>query len=233
MRMSDKIKWMTMKAILKDMEEDREDCIHVSDIVYECARRGYYSIMRRRLLAKNDLSIFDKTLDEEQIITFWVGKKLHETPISTDEIEGIPGHEFPLELEFTRNGKKYRVVGRADEIMKVDGEWVLIDKKTARKSVSQPYSHHVEQVMMYSAMLKKQYGLNINRGAIIYINVADKSIDVKDFPIPDKKKEILERIIDRTMVIQDAIDSGVPPPPCPSWLCRYCEYFQICVESGW
>ena len=75
------------EAINKDNEPLKG--IHVSALSYNCLRRAYFTQMHG-----------DGFFDMKTLVTFWIGRQLHMTPI-------LKEHEVPL--------KWYRIIGTCDD----------------------------------------------------------------------------------------------------------------------
>lgn len=227
MKLEDKLKFLFLKAVLEDMDEDRGDSVHVTEIVYDCLRKPYYDRLLKEKLASIDDDISPKGLSEDTILTFWIGKKLHEMPISNFTVGDVLAHELPVGLE------DYDVVGSIDEIVELEGNIIIVDKKTTRRPVSSPYSHHIKQVEMYSVLLNETYGIRANMGAIIYIDVSNKKVQVYTFRLGHNYDSVLREIKTKAMALKRAIEKKELPPANVSWLCNYCAWFERCIRDGW
>ena len=198
------------KSIMDELDEDRSKEVHVTDLVYGCARKAW----------------FEKTLgygitDTTSMIVLWTGKKLHET--------GMVGCEHEVKIEMNLGG--VRVVGSIDELCD-DGE-LVVDKKTTRGHPSKPYDHHVMQVLLYALALKKMGRKVPSRGAIVYINVVDGTLKAYEFMITASVLDRVEReASERAKEIWNAMQSGKPPRARPGWLCNYCSYIGQCAKIG-
>lgn len=230
MNLEDKIKWIFLRKVVEEMEEDREDGWHVTQLVYECLRVAYYSKLYAELIANiegMDDSVISG-MDEETLLTLWIGKKLHEMPVSNVIHGSVVMHEYPVKYEVG----DVKIVGRIDEVLEVDGELIICDKKTVRTMPSKPYEHHVKQVNMYSALLYAQDGIKVNKGAILYIDVVNKQSKVYTFALePDKDKVIFEMEM-KVRKLQKALKERKPPEPKPTWYCGWCRWFIKCVKDG-
>ncbi len=215
MKLEDKIKFLFLKRVLGDMEEEREEGWHVTELVYDCLRRCYYERKYKEILkdVENDVS---GNLNEDLMLTFWIGKKLHEMPLSKR-------HEYVVRWK--------DIVGRIDEILEIDGELIILDKKTVRRQVNAPYEHHVKQVEMYSGLLFAQDGIEVNKGGILYIDVANKNSKVFTFELERNKAKILAEMERKRNILAEAIEKGIPPELRVSWLCNYCNWFERCIRD--
>lgn len=214
MKMEDKMKQVFLKRVLEDMEEDRGDDIHVSDLVYDCLRRPYYARKEKEFVE----DIIADGLDEHTLLTFWIGKKVHEMSMSDE-------HEVPVMFG--------GVVGRIDEIVKIGNKEYIVDKKTVRREVKNAYSHHIKQIEYYSALLFAQTGREINDGMIIYIDVNNCSVNPIVVKLEKDKAKLLLEIENKYKTLKNALEKDILPKACPSWLCNYCRYFSKCIRDEW
>jgi len=223
MSMEDKIKAMFLRAVLKDMEEEREG-IHISHLVGECLRSSWYGIKYGGTGVSDDGEEFGfKT--ETSIITLWLGKKLHETPISNVVIAGRSGHEFTLQW--------MDVTGTADEILYIDDSFVVVDKKTVNTLPRFAYDRHIRQIQYYALMLYKLHNIKVDYGAVVYIKKALKledmeAVKVYVFPIGNLV-DIENDFISRVFALKD----DVPPVAVRGKHCAFCRWQEICaLEDG-
>jgi len=189
------------KAIFVELNSEPREGIHVTHICYECLRRAYFTITR------------GEVTDLEGALRMWIGKKLHETPLTEN------GHEMDIEA--------FGVRGRIDEYGRFNGKWVVIDKKTCREIPSQPRPHHITQLEYYRAMLH-EHGQPVDYGVILYINV--DNVRVKPYVIEFTRdvEEVKREMKERRERLEKALKTGVLPPRNVSWLCRYCPWCNLC-----
>lgn len=193
----------------------RREGIHISDLVYPCLRKAYFSHV-----------LEDKELDIETKITFWIGHKLHELGIGKEN-----------ELAMIREGQP---TGTLDDLVEL--EWdeqnsliVVVDKKTTKRLPKKAYDHHVKQIRYYAVLLKDAFNIDAGHGSIVYIDVGGKTTSVKAFEIGNIDK-IREEMMEKYNRLEGAIVTGVPPEKTVTWLCdgknrsgkRYCMYADIC-----
>ena len=222
---ADVIKTVFMQKIIKDLEEDRSG-IHVSDLVYSCLRRSFFNIKFGSRIEYEDVDGEIKSsgaLTEREIMTFWIGKKIHELPITQL-------HEIPVEY--------MGVKGTFDEALWIDDNFIILDKKTVSKLPSRPYEHHKTQIMYYALMYWKTKGVKAKYGAVVYIlkdtSVGnDEIVRVFVFPITDKDyNEIEITLKSRLAILKKALKDDVPPPRVPTFMCRYCHWQELCFRYG-
>jgi len=179
-------------------EEFNREGIHVTALVHDCLRKCFYS------------QTMGNYFNLKTLITFWIGKQLHKTPI-------LKQNEVPLKWE--------GIFGTVDDYE--DG--VLVEKKTCNTKYNNPLDHHKKQVEYYSVMLRKN-DLPFKEGHIVYINLVDKEVTEFEVSVRDIKK-IQEEMIIKKEIINKAIETGEPPKRHITWLCNYCEFANICFGS--
>lgn len=198
-------------SLVKDVAEDRSNEIHVSDLLYECVRRAWYSKKVGEVVA-----------DPHGLIAVWVGKKLHEMPICDE-------HEVEVKYT-TQDGVE--VVGRIDELCRSGDEYVIIDKKTTRQIPSKPYDHHIKQTLYYAYMLQKQRGVRVGKVAILYIDVSN--LEIKPYVIPVNQIAIEQagrEMEERARILKQSLEADKPPERQIGWWCSYCSMFRRCFTE--
>ena len=127
----------------------RADTIHVTSLVYDCARKVWYE---RKKVKQVPL-----TADPEGLFRMWIGTKLHETPLTEY-------HETPLSwLIYGEN-----VTGTIDEIFEIDGKKILIDKKFVGYIPNMIRDHYLKQIQIYAVMLNDIKGIKVDKIGILY-----------------------------------------------------------------
>lgn len=194
-----KIEEAFYKALYQDVIQDRSKEIHVSDLIYDCLRRGYYS------------KILKPRTKLETVMTFWIGQKLHETPVTE-------AHEVSLEW----NG----IHGTMDEYL--DG--IIIDKKTTRSIPKRSvYPNHKKQLEFYQ-VLAVNNGYEVTGGAMLYIDVAEKKVKVMKVRL--RKPETVEaEMMEKYYVLAECLEAGEPPARGIGWTCNYCDWNSECFGS--
>ena len=214
-----------MRGIYNDLEKQRRREIHVSDLVYDCLRRGYYAIKHNIYLDDVDMAMEVGELNEKKLMTFWIGKKLH-------EVEMTPYHHYKMVVNFF-DEKVYEVHGEVDEVFKLGNDYIVVDKKTCRVYPRGRgyYVHHKLQVEYYAVMLNKIEGIKPRYGAIVYMNVVQPSMRIAPFLIRDLA-DVEKEMMNKTMLLGTCLKNNVPPPPCKGWICKYCMFYEQCVKEG-
>jgi CRISPR/Cas system-associated exonuclease Cas4 (RecB family) len=203
-----------MDKMINYVSADRRG-LHVSNLVYSCMRKGYWDMVREST-STNPV----RSLDEDQVLTFALGKMVHEVPI-TD------AHETPLQIS--------TLTGTTDEILNnEDGSITIIDKKTCTTLPLKPYEQHLNQIKYYAVMLyeKPEYKGKVMWGCVLYIQLGtDKSSTgkhIKAFAFPIDVTETREELIRKISIMNEAMKTKVPPDSTYSWLCNYCEWYTPC-----
>lgn len=215
MNYEEKIKFIFLKKVLDDLSEEREKGFHISELVYDCLREMYFNIVLREELYGEDEV---KGLDEDGIMTLWIGKKLHELKMS----------EF--------HEKQYRlgdVVGRIDELIQFGNNYVIVDKKTTRQLPNKPYEHHIKQVEYYSALIWSIDKIDVKYGCVLYIDVNNKKTKAYVFEIKKDKAEILKEIMEKVSKLKEYMMKQQVPEPNPTWKCQFCKWFERCIRMGY
>lgn len=205
------VKYNFLRSIVREVEEENRKGIHVTDVCYDCLRRAYYQVKIRNEGGDSSLGYH-----ENDFANMWIGKKLHETDVSDL-------HELDLEW----NG----IIGRIDEVFLLDGDVVIVDKKTTRKTPNKPYDHHVKQVAYYGVLLKNSGGVSGKNwyGCVLYIDV-DSGVATPyafEFKPEDYEAELMMKV----SILKDALEKGKPPKPKCSWICNYCSFVGRCVKE--
>jgi CRISPR/Cas system-associated exonuclease Cas4 (RecB family) len=134
------------------------------------------------------------------------------------------------------------IQGSIDDVIEVDGELVICDKKTTgsieyfQKHNSSASDSHMAQINCYRALLNKCYGLDAKRGCVIYIsNSISKEKYDKPTPISfllKKPEEVLQEMIVNAKKIKESIKSDKLPERIRCYLCDgMCPYANKCFES--
>lgn len=200
-------------AVFKDLKTEREG-IHVSHLIYDCLRRAYYDITT------------DTPFGLEGGMRMWIGKKLHELPVSDNS-------ELTLEWE--------GIIGTIDEYQ--DGHFV--DLKTTRNVPRGPRPHHVKQLEMYRILLERN-GYEVKSASMLYIDVnttevvefPTKFIKTKSKKTEDIEKKTLKKIakleeemLEKKAKLETAVENRWLPKRHINWLCRYCNYSSRCFTD--
>jgi ATP-dependent exoDNAse (exonuclease V) beta subunit len=221
---------------MKRSNNKRLNTWHVSDFVSECIRKTYYSKLHP-----------EKFSPEKQSL-FWFGHIVHEhTPLSKIneltmcydiETDMALTPEEVLEKPFDQLGTI--ITGTLDDLMKINGEFVIADKKTFTgggyyKKTSPDYSYEL-QLNIYRVLLKESYGIDAKYGCLLYL---DKTSNLDPTPIPFELKPVEQTKLQMKEILYQ-LRSGQTPAPNVCWLCNgknkkgqiYCSYVDLCKQDG-
>ena len=198
--------------------EPTRKVIHVSDLTQDCYRKAWY---RLNDYAK-DLKDFKKSLPLAH------GTALHNV-INLGGIE----HELSMFCDIEqmnmvlKNPNLYQCVkGSMDDLVEIDDELIICDKKTTKKSIPRVAKEtHQIQMSIYKLLYFITTGVDINRAAIIYIDKssgwerhATRIFDLP--PIEDIRKSVLSKL--------QILDTETPPDKVVTFLCPWCDYYISC-----
>jgi CRISPR/Cas system-associated exonuclease Cas4 (RecB family) len=187
------------EAMRRDSKDNDAGEIHVSSLCYDCMRKVYYQMIRK-----------DQYFDLKTMITFWMGRAVHNTPILKES-------EIPLSWK--------GIVGTADEYE--DG--VILEKKTCAKIPMNPNQHHVKQTEYYAFMLNESKK-PVKQAFVVYIDLANKEIQPFEVRLRDMD-EIRVEMLRKKEQIEYAIRNNVLPERSIGWLCSYCNFSQLCFGN--
>jgi len=221
MELEDKIKdfieILFYNALIKEVEEYRPE-IHITDLSIPCLRRAYFNKLYER--EHPELEV-----DKKSLKRLWIGKKLHETPLTRY-------HE--LELDYGNGLLK----GQIDEMVKMkDGDKVIlliIDKKTTEYKVKEPHEHYKTQVEYYSALLKMihpEYFNDVDEvwGVLLYITLK-KEDDIIFFTWKIDVDKNVEELKNRIEEFSFALENNIIPDAIKGWWCNYCRWNTLCYK---
>jgi len=211
--------------------------IHVSDLTSDCMRMAWYRLNGY----EPDKKDFKKALPLVH------GTQLHECC----NLGGVE-HEMSLHGDIfnmkkvsytteeylggdktitTMDNEFYDCVkGSMDDLVEIDDELIICDKKTTKKSIPREVSDkYKEQMNIYKLLYFIETGVEINRAAIIYIDKSSawERHKTRVFDL-DPIEEIRKRVLSKLSVLKE----GSIPPRVVSFLCPWCPFFSQCNPSG-
>ena len=192
-------------------KEQENNIVHVTELVHECPRYPYYN----RCLNKQimDLTGFLKTS---------YGRMVHTVTKMSDM------HELEVKM-VTASGTV--ISGTIDEVLNIDGVYVIVDKKTTRTAIKNAYNHHWKQVDYYAVLLEKSKGITARYGALCYINLAEVG-EPKVFVKQIRNIGLIEQdLVARANAIAMALRERKLPECNRYWLCKYCNFSNYCVRN--
>jgi hypothetical protein len=231
------------KAQMEAMGTERLGVIHVSDLIKPCMRNVMYSKFTPPE---------HKQMTTEDMKAMFYGQAVHKvTNLSTnpDDNETFFGYNYELDKPVTYKQAKAMkaddpkhldiIYGSADDILEVDGETVIVDKKTTgsiayfSRATSRASESHITQINCYAVLLDKCYGRKATRGCNIYISNSI-SKESRDIPVPityklGKAEEYLNMMITNARLIKDSLSTRVLPERTKCFLCDgMCPYINQC-----
>jgi CRISPR/Cas system-associated exonuclease Cas4 (RecB family) len=243
-KIKDDVYFAFRKAQLESMKTDRKGQLHVSDVISPCMRKVWYS--------KNDK---EKSMDTESMRALYIGQAIHNASM----VSGDPKyHEIEMAYNYVTDEvvdlKKMKkvplddpiwwdiLIGSIDDLVKINGEWVITDKKTTgsidffSKATSKASDSHIKQLNHYRVLLNKCMGLDAQFGCIIYIDSKNSQSFSKPIPIPFRLQpieETLESIKTNAKILKESMLSGKMPEKTRCYLCDgMCKYASKCFEEN-
>ena len=232
------------RSQMEAMHTERLGVIHVSDIIKPCMRNVIYK-----------KTIPDSGMSTESSKSLYFGQVVHSnSQVAKDD----KYHEMFFAYDYVRDESLTReealaipvddprhldiIYGSADDVLKIDGKWVICDKKTTgsidyfSKATSKASDSHKDQINRYKVLLKKCYDIEADFGCIIYIsNRIEK--DKRDKPAILSFKlrpveETLEDMINKSNIIKDALTNKTLPERTKCFLCDgMCDYASMCFTD--
>lgn len=211
----DKLKSLMRARLIdnyKKLQSYERPYISVTELIY-CLRKNYYE--RKRY-----------TFDLSKLFT-WpflyirqkVGNTIH------DSIQEL--YDFD-DVEKTVVSEKFKVKGRADGIK---NEYIFEIKSYEPKKGKEVYQEdHYLQPLIYSYILNSEYGYNIKKIVIIYVQLNLKNI----FAIEkDVDQKTAEKLLNRSLILQDCLTKNIVPDPLGATTeqCKFCLYKESCEKD--
>ena len=231
------------KAQMEAMGTERLGVIHVSDLIKPCMR----NVMYNKFVPHEY-----KQMTTEDMKSMFYGQAVHKvTNLSTnrEDNELFFGYNYEEDKPVTYEEAKAMkpddpkhldiIYGSADDLIEVDGELVIVDKKTTGsidyfgRATSKASESHIIQINCYRVLLNKCYGRDAKRGCNIYISNSI-SKEKRDIPIPityklGKPEEYLNMMITNARTIKESLASKELPERTRCYLCDgMCPWINQC-----
>ena len=194
---------------------DRSQSIHVTQLNRGCLRQTWYEINTPR-----------PPLDYEKAAIFRLGHMVHAGLTLSDMNEVHLGANIRTQKVIkTKDINKINfydcVTGTADDILQIDGETIIVDKKTTNGVPKEASKDYVFQLNVYKLLYFIKTGVDVKKGAIVYLNKIDSFKTVAVFEVPllpvdEIRAEVLRRL--------DVIHSEAAPDRVISKRCEYCPF---------
>lgn len=217
----------TFKDFIRSKVEggSRRPGLHVSDLVDDCLRKPWYRMA----------GLPSKPFDHETLCNFYYGTAVHESfdgmfPTMEYQMCVNPFEEL-IEDEIVDIDKEMKdhpyswVSGSADAI----NETHIIDFKTCKELPSKPSDRYVKQINFYSYMYYLHTGVEITKGAIIYIEKVSgfREHKIFEFDLMDVDSNRF-----KMMDIMKTIENDDIPQRHETTLCTVCPYRNDCDPHG-
>ena len=132
------------------------------------------------------------------------------------------------------------ITGTLDDLIRINGEYVIVDKKTwnnkwgYEKKAADPF--HMLQVQVYTLQLFAAYGIHAKLGCILYLDKAD-GLCSSQFIFPTDPFEKIQEFLEVTLA---KLKQDLPEANPSTFLCNrknregkvYCPYIDECKKAG-
>lgn len=203
----------------KVLSSERTHAVHVSNLTGSCMRKTWYEFHQPEL-----------PVDYPSICNFFLGTILHEN-VELGERNEVPVSAnirtmTPLKAGEINNQNFYDcITGTIDDLVDVDGETIIVDKKTANRIPEQPAPGYVLQINIYKLLLFINEKIEINRGAILYLDKPSSFRESKCFVFDLMS---LDEIKEMVMEKLDQLKMNSEPRRIVTDKCNWCPFLKIC-----
>ena len=240
-QIKEKVYFEFRRAQTDAMHTERLGKIHVSDLIKPCMRNviykkvlpftGFNTEDMRSLYFGQAIHNASMVAKEDKYHEMFFGYNYaRDEALTLKQAKAIPEND-PQQLDI--------IYGSLDDLVKVDGEWVITDKKTTGSidyfagRYGKPSESHIAQINCYRVLLKKCYDIDAKHGAVIYIS-NNINREKKDKPTVLSFKlnpidETLKDMIIKARVIKDSLLETKLPERTKCYLCDgMCPYASRC-----
>jgi CRISPR/Cas system-associated exonuclease Cas4 (RecB family) len=209
----------------------------MSRIVDECLKRtlsrtvekpkpGWYypsllpSCLRRQFFIYRE----GHAISLEKSGIFKIGELFHEFltgALKSEETLTVES-EKPVILAVKHGDKWVRLSGRIDVLLNCDSVKTIVEVKSISKLPEKPLEHHVMQIQPY------MLALGVEKAILVYLEKISLSWRIFEVGF---NQELLEKVLRRAVMLDEALTEDRALKPEPSWECRYCEFKERC-EAG-
>lgn len=212
---------LTRSIIKNDSSSgNRSKSIHVTSLTQPCVRRTYY-----------DLTHPKKEISYESAAIFRIGQIVHSgVVLNPERNETSMGANIrtmkPIEVKDINPINFFDcITGTIDDIIEHNGETIIVDKKTfstlKRWEPKEAGEDYIFQLNEYKLLYYINFGKEIKKGAIVYLDTASRFEKIKVFEI---QLDTIENIKVKVLAKLDLLKSGKVPPRVTSWRCDYCPH---------
>jgi CRISPR/Cas system-associated exonuclease Cas4 (RecB family) len=145
----------------------------------------------------------------------------------TSDVELLK-EELPVKMDID----DFVISGRVDDLMlvKSNGKHFLVEVKSTKSIdyVKSPQPQHESQLQFY------MHASGVRNGILLYVDKRDLKTKTFEIPYSDKKSEdIIERFrfIHKTLTQNELPVAEAKAIPDWKWMCRYCEYKEMCDRN--
>ena len=227
-----------LKASVMGSERSRSKTIHCTQITGPCIRKPYYELQGE-----------PQERNYESQVVMKLGTIVHELIVlneNTNEMS-LAGNIRNMQYLDPKKINHFNffdcISGKIDDIVEIDGEPVLVDKKTyssvTKKSAEDKEAKvyfkfekrevdedYVFQLNEYMLLYYLKTGIIIKKGVIVYLDTATRFARPRAFEVCLKSPEEVQKMVLEKL---DILKSGKLPDRSVSWRCNYtCPYKSIC-----
>ena len=203
----------------KVMNSERTHAVHVSNLTGTCMRKPWYEFHQPEL-----------PVDYKSICNFFLGTLLHENVElgGRNEISVSANIRTmtPINAEEINNQNFYDcITGTIDDLVDVDGETIIVDKKTANRIPEQPASGYVMQINIYKLLLFINEKIEIKHGAILYLDKPSSFFESKCFVFDLMSLDEIKKMVTEKL---DQLKMDSEPRRIVTDKCNWCQFLKIC-----
>jgi len=196
------IRRLFMEAYMRRFQPERDPKRIRVHEVVSCLRKSFLT------------RVFPRPIAAEKAVILFIGEHVH--LILGEELRR---HGWRVEepVEAMRNG--VALTGHPDAWR--DG--TVLELKTIFTLPREPLEHHLRQTRIYMALT------GAGEGYLVYIGRGRGGVRV--FQV-SPCGGVLDWAFGRAVTLSRCLLEMVAPPKEPGWLCRYCEYVDLCRNLG-
>ncbi len=202
---------------------NRSHTVHVSHLTGHCMRKTWY-----------DFHLPEKPLSYSSVCNFFLGTILHEN-VSLGGRNEVPlsaniRTKQTIEIKDIGNHNYYDcLTGTVDDILEIDGDTVIVDKKTTNQIPEFPAEESVTQINFYKLLLYIQEGIEAKIGAILYLDKPSSFKETNCFvfhlwSLQDIEKQIISKL--------DQLKCKDEPDRVVTSRCDWCPHLHACDPYG-
>lgn len=203
----------------KVLSSERTYAVHVSNLTGACMRKPWYEFHQP-----------EQPVDYASICNFFLGTILHEN-VELGERNEVPVSAnirtmTPINAGEINDENFYDcITGTIDDLVDVDGETIIVDKKTANRIPEQPAPVYVIQINIYKLLLHINEKIEINRGAILYLDKPSSFRESKCFVFDLMSLDEIKKMITDKL---DQLKMDSEPRRIVTDKCNWCPFLKTC-----